>query len=300
MTRSAVRICSAPPSFFHFTTTVKLYKTKRGSVLQFEDSFRFLAGEEDWDTLVNRDDLRDHLSQALAANETSEEAALSASEEVLAPIGSQEVWAAGVTYYSSRLARMEESSDAGGGDFYSRVYDADRPELFMKATPARVVDPGEPFRIRQDSEWDVPEPELTLFASSSGKIVGYTVGNDVSSRSIEGENPLYLPQAKTYDDCACLGPCLYVPETPLSSETGVKLEIRREEEVVFGGETSLEQMKRTPEELVEYLFRETSFPNGVFLMTGTGIVPGQDFTLQSGDEVSITIDGIGTLTNLVA
>jgi 2-dehydro-3-deoxy-D-arabinonate dehydratase len=279
---------------------VKLYKTKRGSVLQFEDSFRFLAGGEDWDTLVNRDDLRDHLAQALAANETTEEAALSASEEVLAPIGSQEVWAAGVTYFSSRLARMEESRDAGGGDFYSRVYDADRPELFMKATPARVVDPGEPFKIRRDSEWDVPEPELTLFASSSGKIVGYTVGNDVSSRSIEGENPLYLPQAKTYDDCACLGPCLYVPETPLSSEAGVKLEIRREEEVVFAGETSLEQMKRTPEELVGYLFRETSFPTGVFLMTGTGIVPGQDFTLQSGDEVSITIDGIGTLTNPVA
>jgi 2-dehydro-3-deoxy-D-arabinonate dehydratase len=279
---------------------VKLYKTKRGSVLQFEDSFRFLAGEEDWDALVNRDDLRDHLSQALASNKPTEDAALSASEEVLAPIGSQEVWAAGVTYYSSRLARMEESSDAGGGDFYSRVYDADRPELFMKATPARVVDPGEPFKIRRDSEWDVPEPELTLFASSSGKIVGYTVGNDVSSRSIEGENPLYLPQAKTYDDCACLGPCLYVPETPLSSEAGVKLEIRREEEVVFDGETSLDQMKRTPEELVGYLFRETSFSTGVFLMTGTGIVPGQDFTLQSGDEVSITIDGIGTLTNPVA
>ncbi len=279
---------------------MKLYKTKRGSVLQFEESFRFLAGEEDWDTLVNRDDLRDHLGQAMSANEASEEAALSASEEVLAPIGSQEVWAVGVTYYSSRLARMEESSDAGGGDFYSRVYDADRPELFMKATPARVVDPGEPFKIRRDSEWDVPEPELTLFASSSGKIVGYTVGNDVSSRSIEGENPLYLPQAKTYDDCACLGPCLYVPETPLSSEAGVKLEIRREEEVVFDGETSLDQMKRTPEELVGYLFRETSFSTGVFLMTGTGIVPGQDFTLQSGDEVSITIDGIGTLTNPVA
>ena len=279
---------------------MKLYKTKRGSVLQFEDSFRFLAGEEDWDILVNRDDLIDHLGQAMSANEPSEEAGLSASEELLAPIGSQEVWAAGVTYFSSRLARMEESRDAGGGDFYSRVYAADRPELFMKATPARVVDPGEPFRIREDSEWDVPEPELTLFASSSGKIVGYTVGNDVSSRSIEGENPLYLPQAKTYDDCACLGPCLYVPETPLSSETGVKLEIRREDEVVFAGETSLEQMKRTPEELVGYLFRETSFSTGVFLMTGTGIVPGQDFTLQSGDEVSISIDGIGTLTNPVA
>ncbi|MBU61848.1 MAG: 2-hydroxyhepta-2,4-diene-1,7-dioate isomerase [Opitutae bacterium] len=278
---------------------MKLYKTKRGSILQFEDSFRFLAGEEDWDALVNRDDLRDHLVQAVGQYEPSEEAALSAEEEILAPIGSQEVWAAGVTYFSSRLARMEESRDAGGGDFYSRVYEANRPELFMKANPARVVDPGGPFRIRKDSEWDVPEPELTLFSSSSGKIVGYTVGNDVSSRSIEGENPLYLPQAKTYDDCVCLGPSLYVPETPLSPETGVKLEIRREEEIVFKGETSLKQMKRAPEELVEYLFRETSFPSGVFLMTGTGIVPGQDFTLQSGDEVSITIDGIGTLTNPV-
>jgi 2-dehydro-3-deoxy-D-arabinonate dehydratase len=279
---------------------MKLYKTKRGSVLQFEESFRFLAGEEDWDTLVNRDDLTGHLVQAMGENEPSKEAALSATEEVLAPIGSQEVWAAGVTYFSSRLARMEESRDAGGGDFYSRVYEADRPELFMKATPARVVDPGEPFRIREDSEWDVPEPELTLFASSSGRIVGYTVGNDVSSRSIEGENPLYLPQAKTYDDCTCLGPCLYVPESPIAVESGVNLVIRREEEVVFAGETSLEQMKRTPDELVGYLFRETSFSTGVFLMTGTGIVPGQDFTLQSGDEVSITIDGIGTLTNPVA
>tara|TARA_B100000959_G_scaffold193100_1_gene201887 strand:- start:418 stop:1005 length:588 start_codon:yes stop_codon:yes gene_type:complete len=194
---------------------------------------------------------------------------------------------------------MEESHDTGGGDFYSRVYDADRPELFIKATPARVVDPGEPFRIRKDSEWDVPEPELALFVTASGKIVAYTVGNDVSSRSIEGENPLYLPQAKTYDDCACLGPCLFVPEEPLPPETKVQLEIRREGEVAFGDETTLEQMKRKPEELVDYLFRETSFAEGVFLMTGTGIVPGTDFTLRSGDQVSISIDGIGTLTNPV-
>ena len=249
---------------------------------------------------MNRDDLRVHLQELTESNEPSEEAKTVACEELLAPIDSQEVWAAGVTYYSSRLARMEESRDAGGGDFYSRVYEADRPELFMKATPARVVDPGESFRIRRDSDWDVPEPELTLFATSSGKIVGYTVGNDVSSRSIEGENPLYLPQAKTYDDCACLGPCLLVPEVPLSPETAVKLEIRREDEVVFSGETSLSQMKRTPEELIGYLFRETTFPSGVFLMTGTGVVPGQGFTLQTGDEVSISIEGIGTLMNSVA
>ncbi len=278
---------------------MKLYKTKRGPVLEVDGNFRFLAGEEDWDILVNREDLRSHLEKLAVANQPSQEAATTADEELLAPIHSQEVWAAGVTYFSSRLARMEESRDTGGGDFYSRVYEADRPELFFKATPARVVDPGEPFRIRKDSEWDVPEPELALFVTASGKIVAYTVGNDVSSRSIEGENPLYLPQAKTYDDCACLGPCLFVPEEPLPPETKVQLEIRREGEVAFGDETTLEQMKRKPEELVDYLFRETSFAEGVFLMTGTGIVPGTDFTLRSGDQVSISIDGIGTLTNPV-
>ncbi len=278
---------------------MKLYKTKRGPVLEADGNFRFLAGEEDWDILVNREDLRSHLEKLAVANQPSQEAATTADEEWLAPIHSQEVWAAGVTYFSSRLARMEESRDTGGGDFYSRVYEADRPELFFKATPARVVDPGEPFRIRKDSEWDVPEPELALFVTASGKIVAYTVGNDVSSRSIEGENPLYLPQAKTYDDCACLGPCLFVPEEPLPPETKVQLEIRREGEVAFGDETTLEQMKRKPEELVDYLFRETSFAEGVFLMTGTGIVPGTDFTLRSGDQVSISIDGIGTLTNPV-
>ncbi|MFP6855448.1 MAG: fumarylacetoacetate hydrolase family protein, partial [Opitutales bacterium] len=260
---------------------MKLYKTKRGPVLEVGENFRFLAGEEDWDVLVNRDDLRTYLEALSSRNEPSETAATAVSEELLAPIGSQEVWAAGVTYFSSRLARMEESRDAGGGDFYSRVYDADRPELFMKATPARVVDPFESFRIRRDSEWDVPEPELTLLITSSGKTVAYTVGNDVSSRSIEGENPLYLPQAKTYDDCACIGPCLYLPEEPLPPETKVILEIRRENEIVFKDETKLEQMKRRPDELVAYLFRETSFASGVFLMTGTGIVPGTDFTLRS-------------------
>jgi len=281
---------------------VKLYKTKRGPVLEADGNFRFLAvaGEEDWDILVNREDLRSHLEELAVASKPSQEAATAADEELLAPIHSQEVWAAGVTYFSSRLARMEESRDTGGGDFYSRVYEADRPELFLKSTPARVVDPGEPFRIRKDSEWDVPEPELTLFITASGKIVAYTVGNDVSSRSIEGENPLYLPQAKTYDDCACLGPCLFVPKEPLPDETRVQLKIHRDGEVAFADETTLEQMKRKPDELVDYLFRETSFAAGVFLMTGTGIVPSTDFTLRSGDEVSISIDGIGTLINPVA
>jgi 2-dehydro-3-deoxy-D-arabinonate dehydratase len=194
---------------------------------------------------------------------------------------------------------MEESKDSGGGDFYSRVYQAERPEIFFKATPARVVGHKEPFRIRKDSDWDVPEPELTLFATNSGKIVGYTIGNDVSSRSIEGENPLYLPQAKTFDKCACLGPCLYVPQQPLSMESKVSIEINRDGNEVFSGQTTLSQMKRTPEELIGFLFRETSFQNGVFLMTGTGIVPSNEFTLQSGDVVSISIDFIGTLVNSV-
>ena len=279
---------------------MKLYNTTKGPILETAGHFRLLAEDKDWDLLVNRDDLHGKLEELVSSIEPSDEAASAATHELLAPIGSQEVWAAGVTYYSSRLARMEESRDAGGGDFYSRVYDADRPELFMKATPARVVAPGQPFRIRRDSEWDVPEPELTLFATSSGKIVAYTVGNDVSSRSIEGENPLYLPQAKTYDGCACLGPGLYVPESPLPPETKILLEIRREEKIEFQEETELKQMKRTPEELIGFLFRETSFSAGVFLMTGTGIVPGTDFTLRSGDQVSISIDGIGTLTNPVA
>ncbi|MBL62677.1 MAG: 2-hydroxyhepta-2,4-diene-1,7-dioate isomerase [Opitutae bacterium] len=279
---------------------MKLYKTRKGPVLEAGQGFRLLSGESDWDSLVNRDDLRLRLEELAALEDPSDEAATAACEELLAPIGSQEVWAAGVTYFSSRLARMEESRDAGGGDFYSRVYEADRPELFMKATPARVVHPGEPFRIRSDSQWDVPEPELTLFVTSSGEIVAYSVGNDVSSRSIEGENPLYLPQAKTYDDCACIGPCLYVPEAPLPPETKISLEICRQEQIVFTEAVLLRQMKRTPEELVDFLFRETSFTDGVFLMTGTGIVPGTDFTLLSGDQVSISIDGIGTLTNSVA
>jgi len=218
---------------------------------------------------------------------------------LLPPIGNQEVWAAGVTYYSSRLARMEESQDAGGGDFYSRVYQADRPEIFFKATPSRVVGHNQPFRIRQDSSWDVPEPELTLFATSLGEIVAYTIGNDVSSRSIEGENPLYLPQAKTYDKCACLGPGLYIPKEPLSLESTISIEILRSDQVLFSGQTSLSQMKRSPEELIGFLFRETSFEKGVFLMTGTGIVPDNNFSLQQGDIVSISIDLVGNLVNSV-
>ena len=260
--------------------------------------YRSYKLETSWNDFVNRDDLFDFLCVEWNKSEELQEGP--DESRLLAPIGSQEIWAAGVTYYSSRLARMEESKDAGGGDFYSRVYVADRPEIFFKATASRTVGTGKDFRIRNDSTWDVPEPELTLFATSNGKIVGYTIGNDVSSRSIEGENPLYLPQAKTYDACACLGPCIYVPEKPLAKCTRIAMSIERGNEVVFSDETNLEQMKRTLEELVGYLFRETSFPGGVFLMTGTGIVPGTDFTLQSGDKVLIEIESIGTLTNFVA
>jgi 2-dehydro-3-deoxy-D-arabinonate dehydratase len=276
---------------------MKIYRTMDGIILEKDHSFRNLVVTTSWNDLVNRDDLHNFLVNEWKNAEPLENGP--DPSRLLAPIGSQEIWAAGVTYYSSRLARMEESKDSGGGDFYSRVYVADRPEIFFKATPARTVGPGKDFRIRKDSTWDVPEPELTLFATSNAKIVGYTIGNDVSSRSIEGENPLYLPQAKTFNGCACLGPCLYVPEAPLEKSTQITLTIERNEEVVFSDETQLDQMKRTPEELIGFLFRETSFPGGVFLMTGTGIVPGTDFTLKPKDKVSITIESIGTLINFV-
>lgn len=220
--------------------------------------------------------------------------------EILPPVDEgQEVWASGVTYERSKVARMEESES--GGSFYDRVYDADRPELFFKALPRRVVGPGQPIRIRRDSTWNVPEPELTLILSAAGKIVGVTVGNDVSSRSIEGENPLYLPQAKSYEGACALGPVITLVDASLDLRNlPIRLQIARGGETVFSGETSTARMKRTPEELAAYLFRELTFPFGALLMTGTGIVPPDDFTLQSGDRVSITIDGIGTLTNPVA
>ena len=219
--------------------------------------------------------------------------------EILAPIGSQEVWACGVTYLRSKIGRQEESKDSGGADFYSKVYEAERPEVFFKSTPHRVVGHGGKVRIRKDSTWDVPEPELTLVVTSSGKIIGYTIGNDMSSRSIEGENPLYLPQAKTYDGCAVLGPCIYITDKPLDSSTMIHLEISRDNILAFKDSIAISQMKRTPEELVSFVYRECSFPHGCFIMTGTGIVPGSDFTLQSADEIKISIDHIGTIINTV-
>ena len=210
------------------------------------------------------------------------------------------LWACGVTYYRSMVGRQEESKAAGGADFYGKVYEAERPECFFKSVPHRVVGNNGFVRIRKDSTWDVPEPELTLVVTSSQKIIGYTIGNDMSSRSIEGENPLYLPQAKTYDGCAALGPCVYLTDEPLLPETNIHLDIKRNNAVVFEGNIALSQMKRTPQELASFIYRECSFPNGCLIMTGTGIVPGSDFTLQSGDTIKITIDGIGELINTVS
>jgi len=218
----------------------------------------------------------------------------------LAPIEDQEIWAAGVTYFRSKKARMDESKDAGGGDFYDRVYDADRPEIFFKATSIRTVGPSQSMHLRDDSKWIVPEPELTLAVSPGGKIIGYTVGNDLSCRDIEGENPLYLPQAKTFRDCASIGPAILIADSPLKAETEIRLSIKRGGKEIVSDGTALSQMKRSLEELVGYLFSNNSHPNGCFLMTGTGIVPADDFCLQSGDEVSITIEPIGTLTNVMA
>ncbi len=214
----------------------------------------------------------------------------------LAPIDRQEVWAAGVTYKRSQVARMEESKS--GASHYDKVYTAARPELFFKATPSRVSGPGLPLRIRQDTVWSVPEPELTLVISPSLKLVGYTIGNDMSARDIEGENPLYLPQAKLYNECCGLGPWILIPEGPLNrSQTKIQIDITRKKSVVFHGETDVDQMARTFEDLISWLGKDNSFPHGAFMLTGTGIVPPDEFSLQAGDSVSITIHGIGTLTN---
>jgi 2-dehydro-3-deoxy-D-arabinonate dehydratase len=217
--------------------------------------------------------------------------------EFAPPVDRQEVWASGVTYLRSKVARMGESED--GGDFYDKVYAAERPELFFKSSASRVVGHLQPVRIRRDSSWNVPEPELTLVLSSSGKIVGYAIGNDMSSRSIEGENPLYLPQAKVYDGSCALGPLILLADGS-DAPKGISMMIERDGTQVFSGETSTDKIQRPLQELADHLYAEMSFPHGAFLMTGTGIVPPDEFTLRSGDVIRITIDGIGTLENPVA
>jgi len=218
------------------------------------------------------------------------------SAEILAPIDHQEVWAAGVTYTRSKTARMEESEAAAS--CYDRVYASPRPELFMKATPHRVSGPREPLRIRTDSKWNVPEPELTLVMNSKKQLVGFTIGNDMSSRDIEGDNPLYLPQAKVYDQCCGLGPCITLPSgMPAADKIGIRLAIRRGDAVVFEGATDSGQLARSFDDLLQWLGRDNSFPTGVFLLTGTGIVPDSDFTLLPNDQVTIDIDGVGSLVN---
>jgi 2-dehydro-3-deoxy-D-arabinonate dehydratase len=275
---------------------VRLYRTDTGIFV--ERNGRYIRVDDvTWDQLLGHEDLESFLSGAIPG---SEETAAPPAAELLAPIVSQEVWAAGVTYFRSRSARMEEAEDAGGGDFYDRVYTAERPELFFKSTASRTVGMGGKVRIRKDAKWSVPEPELTLAIDPRGRIIGYTVGNDMSSRDIEGENPLYLPQAKVYDGSCALGPGILVSSRPLPKSTEIVLEIHREDRCVFAGYGKLSELKRDPKVLVEYLFRENTFPNGCFLMTGTGIVPPNDFTLKSGDRIRMTIDPIGTLENEVA
>jgi 2-dehydro-3-deoxy-D-arabinonate dehydratase len=272
---------------------VKLYYSTSGVVLE-EAGHSYALHDADWDQLINRDDLATWLRSQIPSLPLQDEV-----EFCWAPIGQQEVWAAGVTYLRSREARMEESSSAGGSSFYDRVYDADRPELFFKSQAHRVVGDGGTLRLRCDSKWQVPEPELAVLINKGGKIVGYTIGNDLSCRDIEGENPLYLPQAKVWDGSCALGPALLVAEEPLPKETSISLAVRRKQHVAFAGATTLARMKRDPQDLANWLTRELSFPWGCYLLTGTGIVPRNDFSLAPGDEVMIRIDGIGELLNTV-
>ncbi len=273
---------------------MKIYKTTSGIIIEAYEKF-YRSDAKNWDSFINQDNLYDFLTTEISSlNEI-----LWNYEGILAPISTQEIWASGVTYMRSREARMDESKESGGADFYAKVYEAERPELFFKSTATRCVGTGEKVRIRKDSKWNVPEPELTLFITSSGKIVGYTIGNDMSSRDIEGENPLYLPQAKSYDKAAAIGPCLYVPKEVINPDTMISIEIIRNERVMFEGTISINRIKRKLTDLAHYLFREMSFPNGAYLMTGTGIVPDNNFTLLSGDVVNITIEGIGVLSNEV-
>lgn len=275
---------------------MKLFK--KGNTILIDHAGLQYKTDKNWDDFINRSNLYGKLLAELSSFERISEIDLQ--QPFDPPMQSQEIWAAGVTYYRSMEARMEESKEAGGGSFYDKVYQAERPELFFKSIAHRTVGHKAKIRIRRDSSWNVPEPELTLFISSGGSIEGYTIGNDVSSRSIEGENPLYLPQAKTYQFSAALGPCLLVRELPLPADTHIHLKIHRQKIPVFEHSITISQMKRKHEELAAWLFRETLFPYGCYLMTGTGIIPPDEFTLQAADEVVISIDGIGELSNITS
>ncbi|HVI78676.1 MAG TPA: fumarylacetoacetate hydrolase family protein [Candidatus Acidoferrum sp.] len=277
---------------------IKLYRTSRGIVAECDGRLCLIANCS-WDELITSEDLESRARSAIGDAGNASDVSLR-EDEILAPIHGQEVWAAGVTYFRSRDARMEESKSAGGGDFYDRVYSANRPELFFKATASRVVGHGQEVAIRRDAKWSVPEPELVLLVSPRGKILGYTIGNDMSSRDIEGENPLYLPQAKVYHRSCALGPAILVSQSPLSRSTEIRLEIIRAGAAVFSGQVTVGAIKREFTSLVEYLYRDNIFPKGCFLFTGTGIVPPDSFTLAPRDEIRIGIDGIGILVNSVA
>lgn len=277
---------------------MKVYKLKDAIIITNGKSHSLLKNY-DWDGFINDDGLFDKCKEVLAHEQFRTEGTRLLTERLLTPIESQEIWASGVTYFRSKEGRQEESKESGGSDFYQKVYEAERPELFFKANGFNAVGPNENVRIRADSSWNVPEPELTLVITSNGNIVGYTIGNDMSSRSIEGENPLYLPQAKVYDGSAAIGPCIFVTDSPLPLDTKIALEIVRNRSVVFSESIAINQIKRKLKDLVEYLYKECSFRHGCYLMTGTGIVPPSEFTLQSKDQINISIDRIGTLSNTV-
>jgi 2-dehydro-3-deoxy-D-arabinonate dehydratase len=271
---------------------MKLYRRRDGVAIEAEKG-NFYSEGLSFDHLFQQSEPSEWLHSHLSTCEKTTKA----DGPLLPPLEGQEVWAAGVTYRRSREARMEESEKEA--DVYDRVYRAERPELFFKATPQRVVGHEGEVGIRSDSDWNVPEAELALAITSRGQVFGYSIGNDMSSRSIEGENPLYLPQAKIYDGSCALGPCLLVTEEPLPSSTEIAIRVGRRGGVAFEGKTRLSEMKRRPSELAGFLFRDNSFPSGCYLLTGTGIVPQSDFTLAPGDEIAITIEPIGTLVNRV-
>lgn len=272
---------------------MKIFRTNAGTIIEHKGG-QSLIPHHDWDELFRQDDLQSYLEQQLNSTDVANRNAAP-----ISPVSGQEIWAAGVTYFRSRDARMSESEQAGGGDFYDRVYAAERPELFYKGSARTVAHPQGSVYIRADSAWNVPEPELVLAIDNSGRIFGYTIGNDMSSRDIEGENPLYLPQAKIYNGSSSLGPGILISNSTPDSSTKICMEIVREDVAIFNGITTVGELKRTPQDLVRYLCRHNSFPHGCFLMTGTGIVPPDNFTLQANDHIAITIESIGTLTNTV-